>query len=385
MSTATLTTPVTLQYTSSGWTAPFPALDSSRTLVLVFGGSPLNTNDRALQDLRAAFPTSHVVGCTTSGEILNTNVHDDTLTVAIMRFAHTDLATAYTPVRSAADSFNAGAALAHQLARPRLRAVFVLSDGLAVNGTDLAKGLSANLPKDVVITGGLAGDGTAFKQTHVLHNGTPTPNMICAVGIYGDRVHVTHGVKGGWSPFGPERAITKSQGNVLLELDNKPALELYKKYLADRAAQLPASGLLFPLTIRETRGSQRSLVRTILAVDETNQSMTFAGDIPQGWTAQLMRANFDWIVSAAQDSASDAINAETLDTPACLTIAVSCVGRRIVLGDRTADELEAAVSALPAGSPLVGFYSYGELAPQSQGACCDLHNQTMTITTIREA
>jgi hypothetical protein len=379
----TTTAPITLQFcASTGWSAPFPTLDSPRTLVLVFGGQPLTTNSKALHDLHAAFPTSHLVGCSTSGEIFGTNVNDDTLSVAVMKFEHSDLATAYTPVRTAADSFNAGAALAHQLARPRLRAVFVLSDGLSVNGTDLAKGLSTNLPADVVVTGGLAGDAIAFKSTAILHNGIPTSNMICAVGIYGDRVQISHGSKGGWTPFGPERAITKSSGNVLLELDSKPALDLYKKYLGDRAAELPASGLLFPLAIRETRGNTRSLVRTILAVDETSHSMTFAGDIPQGWTAQLMRANFDWIISAAGESATSAVT--PTDSANMLTIAVSCVGRRIVLGERTADELDAVANSLPQGSPIIGFYSYGELAPQSRGACCDLHNQTMTITTIRE-
>ena len=74
-----------------------------------------------------------------------------------------------------------------------------------------------------------------------------------AVGLYGEHVKLGHGSKGGWDTFGPERIVTKSDGNVLYELDDKPALALYKEYLGDRAAGLPGSALLFPLALRASK------------------------------------------------------------------------------------------------------------------------------------
>ena len=109
---------------------------------------------------------------------------------------------------------------------------------------------------------------------------------------------VGSGCDGGWSDFGPERRITRSEGNVLFELDGKPALDLYKTYLGERADGLPGSALLFPLSVRRG-GAGETLVRTILGMDEAAQSLTFAGDMPQGGVARLMRANNDHLIGSA--------------------------------------------------------------------------------------
>jgi hypothetical protein len=60
------------------------------------------------------------------------------------------------------------------------------------------------------------------------------------------------------------------------------------------------------------------------------------------------------------------------------------VGRRLVLGSRTEEEIEATLEVLPKGTQQIGFYSYGEISPYTAGTC-DLHNQTMTLTTLSEA
>ncbi len=243
-------------------------------------------------------------------------------------------------------------------------------------------GVNSVLPEKVVVTGGLAGDGDRFKRTWVLDGGQPKSGIVSALGLYGDRVRLGHGSKGGWEKFGPERVVTKSEGNVLHQLDGKPALALYKEYLGDRASGLPATALLFPLAVRKDAADEKSLVRTVLAVDEATQSMTFAGDIPEGSLAQLMKANFDRLIGGASDAA---LMAKTTGTTAdtTLVLAISCVGRRLVLGGRIEEELEATLDVLPPGSKQVGFYSYGELSPYATGRC-DLHNQTMTLTAITE-
>jgi hypothetical protein len=234
-----------------------------------------------------------------------------------------------------------------------------------------------------VVTGGLAGDGARFERTWVIKDGVPQSGFITAVGFYGDRLQVGHGSQGGWDKFGPERRITKSENNVLYELDGKPALELYKTYLGDQASGLPAAGLLFPLAIRSSAEDDRTLVRTLLAVDEEKQSMTFAGDMPEGSFAQLMKANFDQLVEGAEGAALKS-KSTMGEGSAPLVIAISCVGRRLVLGERIEEETEATLEILPAGAKQIGYYSYGEISPYATGNC-DLHNQTMTLTTLSEA
>ncbi len=374
----------TFVYTKrSGWSVgTLPALDSDQTLVIVFGAPGFRDTVEPIQELIRAYPKSHLIGCSSSGEIFDTAVHDESLSVSVARFEHTRIAGATTACPSAQESFAAGKALAEQLHHPDLRGVLALSDGLQVNGSELVKGINSILPDSVVVTGGLAGDGDRFRSTWVLRNGVPQSGYITAVAFYGDQVHIGHGSKGGWDAFGPERRVTRSEGNRLYELDGRPALELYKKYLGEQAAGLPASGLLFPLALRADVSDEKSIVRTILAIDEEKQAMVFAGDIPEGYLAQLMKANFDRLIAGASEAASLAKN-HSQHTGPTLSVAISCVGRRLVLGERTDEELEATLDVLPKGTRQIGFYSYGEISPYTSGHC-DLHNQTMTLTTISE-
>ena len=374
---------VRIQYTGeSGWSAPLPALDGPRTLVVVFGASSFADQPGALAELRAAYPSARLCGCSTAGEIFGAKVRDESLAVAIVRFERTEVAAARRPIAAASESFATGAALAAALTRPELRAVFVLSDGLHVNGTELARGLTAGLPAGVVVTGGLAGDGARFARTWVLaDDGAPASDQVAAIGLYGEAVQVGHGSMGGWDAFGPRRTVTRAAGNVLYELDGRPALQLYKEYLGERAQGLPATGLLFPLALGEDDG--RKVVRTILAIDEASDALIFAGDIPEGARAQLMKANFDRLIEGAEAAGGRARERLGEGEGPTLALAISCVGRRLVLGERTEEEVEATLEALPAGAEQIGFYSYGELSPQGHGPC-ELHNQTMTLTTIRE-
>ena len=367
----------------NGWSiSEFPALDSAQTLVMVFAAADYIDQPAALTALCDAYPTSKLIGCSTAGEIAGPLVNDASLSVAVIQFEHSRIAVVSAEIKQVAASFDAGEALAKELTRDDLCGVFVLSDGLNVNGSELVKGLNSTLPANIVVTGGLAADGACFRRTWVIRNRRPESGAITAVGFYGDRLQITHGSRGGWDAFGPERRVTHSEGNVLYELDGKPALALYKEYLGERASGLPATALLFPLSIRPDSSDTHQLVRTILAVDETNQSMTFAGDIPVGYMAQLMRANFDRLVSGASLAADQAAQNAATTVPV-LAVAISCVGRRLVLGQRTEEETEITLEHLPANAKQVGFYSYGEISPYATGSC-DLHNQTMTLTTFSE-
>ncbi len=369
----------------SGWSAPMPTqVDADRTLVLVFGAADRIEQPAAIDQLLGSFPGACVAGCSTAGEIVGSSIRDGTVVAAIAEFDTTVLAAATARVAHPDESFAAGEAIARDLMRADLRGVLVLSDGLGVNGSELVRGLNTVLPDSVVVTGGLAADGDRFRRTWVLAGGRLQSGVVTAVGFAGPSVRFGHGSRGGWDIFGPERRVTRSHHNVLFELDGKPALGLYRTYLGDRAAGLPATGLLFPLALRANATDERHLVRTILAVDDVEQSLTFAGDIPTGWLAQLMSANFDRLVEGASSAAlATARTTEALRGDQ-LAIAISCVGRRLVLGERVEEEVEATRDALPPGTQQVGFYSYGEISPFASGRC-DLHNQTMTITTIAEA
>ncbi len=377
----------TLQHTvDSAWSEHPSSLtkswDSSTTLILAFGDSSLLDDATPLEELARSFPHSILMGCSTAGEILNTKIDDLSVSVAISRFDSTSIRKASAPLASIGASYAAGAYLAESLKGDNLKTVFVLSEGLTVNGSELVRGINDGLPSGVIVTGGLAGDGDRFARTWVIDGDQPVSGRATAIGLYGDKIRIGHGSKGGWDRFGPERKVTRCEGNVLFELDGKPALDLYKEYLGEMASGLPATGLRFPLALRADADTSKQLVRTILAVDEERRSMTFAGDIPKGYLAQLMRANFDQLIEGAEDAAKMSANRGS-DGQTTLAIAISCVGRRMVLGEGSEEEIETTMDMLPEGTHQIGFYSYGELSPFASGTC-DLHNQTMTLTTFHE-
>ncbi len=355
--------------------------DSERTLALVFGPSRPSPGE-AVARIRAALPRAALLGCSTAGEIFGAEVLDGSIVLGLMRFREVNLRVMSAPIESGQPSHDAGRAIAQSLESPDLRAVFVLSDGLKVNGSRLVQGLTAALPPDVVITGGLAGDGDQFLETWVIADSAPTSGQVTAVGLYGRSLVVGHGSRGGWDIFGVERKVTRSTANVLYELDGRPALALYQEYLGDLAAELPSSALLFPLLLKAGPGDTEGVARTVLAVSEADQSMTFAGDLPEGSTVQFMRANFERVITGASDAATLAGRGHPEGEPLVL-LAISCVGRRLVLKERCEEELEAALETLPRGTMQVGFYSYGEISPHA-GGDCQLHNQTMTLTALSE-
>lgn len=368
---------------ATGWAPELKGIvDETVQLVLLFGATQLLKNLTYIHDIMTAYPKAHLFGCSTAGEIFGTQVTDNSLAITAISFESTQIKGAHVKINSSLESLQAGEILARSLEKDNLVHVIVLSDGINVNGSDLAEGLTNNLPEGVSITGGLSGDGDRFQETLAFWDDFPARDTISVLGLYGKNLKVGYGSLGGWDPFGPERLITRSKGNILYELDGKSALELYKKYLGEHANNLPASGLLFPLSLRIGEG-ENGLVRTILSVNEEAQSMTFAGDVPEGVYARLMKANFDRLIDGAIGAAKESYNAIGSFSPE-LAILISCVGRKMILKQRTEEEVEGVQEVLGDKTVLTGFYSYGEICPFIYGTKSELHNQTMTITLLSE-
>ena len=360
----------------SGW-AQAPDFSADADLILVFADDVFFQTEACYTQLRDMFPQAIIVGCSSSGSVMGVGISDGDVVATIVKLEHSSVRLASVDIEPGKDARELGMNLISELRAPDLRHVFVLSDGLQVNGSDLALGLNrAGIP----ITGGLAGDGTRFQKTWVMANAPARAGRIAGLGFYGG-VTIKSGCLAGWDEFGAERIVTRSVGNVVYEIDGEPALELYKKYLGEQAADLPASGLRFPLSIQANK-TDKALVRTLLAVDEAAHSLTFAGDVPQGYLCKLMRTNLDSLIDSAGLAAEAAQPLSRGATGLCLV--VSCVGRRLVMGQLTEEELEIVQQKLGETTVITGFYSYGELAPFSNVVQCQLHNQTMTLTTIFE-
>ncbi|HUB87532.1 MAG TPA: FIST N-terminal domain-containing protein [Verrucomicrobiae bacterium] len=365
-----------------GW-QPLPSagsLNGAAQVVFLFGGAKLLKQSDCLKTARKTYPNAVLFGCSTAGEIQGNHVSDETVALTAIAFEHTRVVAARTRIESPARSLEAGEQLARQFDPRGLRHVFVLSEGLKVNASELVDGMNSVLPSKATISGGCAGDGNRLQNTYVWCDGEPEESAAVALGFYGDRLRVGVSAIGGWKPFGPDRLITKSKYNVLYEIDHRPALALYKKYLGAFANELPASGLMFPLELRA--GDQRVL-RALIGINEEEQSIIFAGNVPEGVYARFMVGHIEDLIDGTRLAAGESLQSLAKIEPQ-FSLLVSCNGRRYVLKQRIEEEVEAVREALGSRMVLTGFYSYGEIAPARSGGQCELHNETMTITSFSE-
>jgi hypothetical protein len=355
-------------------------------LVLAFSSVKRFSEGKLQSFLKARYPTAQIVGCTTSGEINVTGVYDDSIQITAILWEKVVQRVAQTKMSGMQNSFETAALLAKQLNADTLRALLVISDGLNVNGSELLKGFQSVLG-EIPIIGGLAGDGGAFVKTLQLFNETISDGMVIAVGLYGDSLIVSSGALGGWKPYGPPRKITKSEKNVVYEMDGKPALPLYRMYIGEAFSKgLPGTGLKFPLAIIEEGKRDVEKIRTLLAVNAEENSLTFAGNVEEGETVRLCQTNHDRLVEGAGGAAELVMDGlgENKTNQTGLALCVSCVGRKGVMAELVADEIKQVQQILGAKTSITGFYSYGELAPRPNTSDSVLHNQTMTIGYLSE-
>ena len=368
----------------TNWEYLSEKLDLKEPLVLVFGNRYMLEDKNIYNEIKELFKDGHIVFGSSSGDISSSTVNEDTITITAIEFEKSNFIIKTTNVlenNSKLSSNAVGKKLIDQFNHKNLKYVFVVSEGSFINGSQLTEGMNAATEDSLLITGALCGDDSRFEKTLSSYNENPKAGEIVAVGLYGDSLEVTFSINGGWTPFGPERIVTKSKNNNLYELDGLPALDLYKKYLGDKSKDLPGAALLYPLNVKSSEDSH-SIVRTILNIDEEQNSMILAGDIVENSKVQLMMTNVDNIVNAAEKAAINAIEPRTKKPE--LAILVSCIGRKLVLDQRVEEEVEEVMEIVGKDTTITGLYSYGEIAPFIGENNCQLHNQTMTITLISE-
>jgi len=359
-------------------TSPLPEAN----WVLVFGSINRFKDRKFTKTLKKRYPQARIIGCTTSGEITDGGVFDDSVHITAMKWERSSLRFVVKPVNSMEQSHELGNQIARDLEQDNLKGVFVLSDGLNVNGSELVAGIQDVLPK-IPITGGLASDDAQFTQTLLLDDDKVQDRIVIAVGIYGDDAIVTSGALGGWQPYGPPRKITSSRKNIVFELDNKPALPLYKMYIGYYANELPASGLNFPFAVM-TEDKNIAVIRTLLAVNHGENSLTFAGNIEEGTTVRLLKSNHQNLINGASEAAKQILDKGVNLNEKALAICVSCVGRKLVMEDQVSEEAFAVHRILGMQTGITGFYSNGEICSGEDDGHSQLHNQTMTIAYLSE-
>lgn len=370
------------KFKNQDWKYTQEKIALNNPLVLVFGNRFLLEDAAVIENIRNEFPYEHIVFGSTAGEIVSNNVNDYSISVTAMEFEKSSFIVERENILSYDKNARLlGEALYQKIPKENLKHLFVLSEGSFVNGSSLIKGLESEIDATVSITGGMCADDARFEKTIASYKEDPKVGEVVLIGFYGETLEISFASFGGWIPFGPERIITKSEANILYEIDGQPSLDLYKNYLGDKASELPQASLLYPLNVTP-KDKKEPVVRTILNIDNDNQSMILAGDVPMDSRVQLMMASVDGIATGAQDAAKFAMK-NRINKPE-IAILVSCIGRKLVMSQRVEEEIEQVMETIGDSTPVTGFYSYGEMAPFNESTSCELHNQTMTLTLISE-
>ncbi|WP_299112265.1 FIST N-terminal domain-containing protein [uncultured Winogradskyella sp.] len=369
-----------LSLTGETWSGDMDSIEIKPNLILLFVSLLFKPKRELISELYKRFPDATLIGCSTSGEISGSKVSDNTVSLSAIELEKVTCKLATVDIIDIDKSYGAGSILAKQLEGEDLKHAIVFSDGSNINGADLVSGLKSVF-HNTSITGGLSGYNIDSKEAFIIANTAIESKKIVGLGFYGKELNVSYGSNGGWNSFGADRLVSKSKKNIVFELDGLPALEVYKKFLGDKAYDLPTSALSFPFSMRVNE-FDIPVVRTVRAINEENQSLIFAANVPKGSYLRLMKSNVDRLIKGAEDSAKKAV--EAINQKPDLTILVSCIGRRLLLKQLVEEEVEAVEEVLGINSKITGFYSFGEIAPFGESSPCELHNQTMTVTTLSE-
>ena len=356
-------------------------LPPGRSFILAMGDGEVWEDRTWREELRGLFPEVSLVGCSAAGEIEGEALREGVVAVTALSFDATTVRVISTSLEALEGSFRAGHFLGRALEAPHLRHVLVLTDGITVQGADFAQGLSEALPEGVRASGGMAGDGARSQCTTLLEGDILAPGRALALGFYGPSLGVGCGVFGGWSPFGPPRTVSRSQGAFLAELDGRNALDLLRQYVGDEV--LDDERLMsFPLGVCDDQGKVVA-VRALFRADLHGRRVVTVGEIPEGTRVRFLRGSAESVLDGAREAARASL--ESLGRAPEWALAVGCYGRKCFLGPRAEEEILEVAGALGGSVPLAGFLSYGELAPVSgMGRGCLFHNETMTVTAFAE-
>jgi len=351
-------------------------------LILIFV-SPNFSNLKLLKQYKLIYPDSIVTGCTTAGEIEDISVHFGSAVITGVKFSNAKVVYNEVRVFSPKDSEAAGKELIEKFDHEGLKHIYVISEGLNVNASDLVSGLKSYTSPNFSITGGLAADGYKAQKTFVLTNDFVfEQNVIVAIGFYGEDLKVGFGVLEGLNSLGVDRIITKSEKNVVYEIDEEPALDLISRLLGT-TNNVSDSIMLLPLSVRE-KVTDRDVIRSIKGFDKIENSITFTGNMPEGSYVRLMRTNIDRLINAAEGAAE--VSIEPIgNTHTDLCLVTSCVGRRRFFKELVEEEIVAVRDVIGEDATITGFYSYGEISPIISSTVCDLHNQSIVVTSFSES
>jgi hypothetical protein len=370
-------------------------LKEKKPNVLIVFASPKFNHQKLLDGITSITKDTPMIGGTTGGEISTEAISDDSIVIMAIHSNKIKFATALGKNISK-NELNAGKQLAtnllNQIPKKLAKTLIMVPDGLAGNGTEIIKGAQSILGEYFEIVGGSLGDKSDFKKTYQYYNGKVYENSVPGL-LLGGNIKTATGIRSGWESIGNKMKVTKSESNIVYELDNEPALDFYEKVLGPvRSKKLPGIALEYPFGMIDEKaminGKEMYFqLRAPLSIDKNKKSITFAAAIPEGKYVTITTASRNSIIggsASASKQAKETFKGKKID----LMLIFDCIGRKLVLGKRTQEEITAVQNTLGKNIPMIGFFTYGEIGPIDKRVkelqSTRYHNQTTIVFLMGE-
>jgi hypothetical protein len=341
--------------------------------------------------IREATDGAPLCGCSGEGIIAGGEADESNFAMGVMvinsdqlRFSH-GIATGLGE-----DSAQAGRAVAQTIqsqVSSDTRALFLFPDGVTVNFDRLLAGLEGglNLDRPLPLVGGTAGDNWAFERTYQYCNNHVISDGVAWALLSGE-TQIAWAVSHGCVPVGVEYQVTRSQGNVIYEIDDKPVLEILKDYVTDEEIEDWAKIVMtFSFGLKAPGYMQdydEYIIRGMVGgKDDATGSVTIPTEMPEGTSIWLTRRDYEKLTKGVE-RAAEAIKAQLGEEPARLVLQFDCAGRgkAILREQQRLQLLKMLRQEIGLDVPWLGFYTYGEIAPV--GEHNHFHNYTVVLTVI---
>jgi len=344
-------------------------LGAKKPDAMIVLASPRFDHKKLLAGITSAAGKTKMVGGTTAGEISTYGFSEKSVVVLALKSKSIKFSTGIGKgIRGSEEK--AGMQLAKdalkKMQKSQAKSLIMFTDALAGDGLKVVNGAQAVLGEEFEIVGGALGDEDKFKQTYQYYDGKIYTNAVVGL-LIGGKITTATGVRSGWKSIGNKILCTKSRSNMLFKIGEETALDFYKSALGkERAKKLPAIGLEYPLGMIDEKatieGKEYFQIRCPLGIDPKTGAVKLAAAIPEGKYITLTSATRNDVIEGARLSAEQAKKALGKHKP-LLIMMFSCVAIKMVLGGRIPEEVNAVKSILGENTPLIGFYTYGEIGP----------------------
>lgn len=338
-------------------------------LIQIFTSSKQKSFIRKLLNiLNNAIDNCEIIGSTTSGEISSNGAQTNSTVISFSTFKNTKIKTVFQEYNQT--SYTSGQTLIKKIEQnDELKLLISFTDGIYTNGENFLNGIYS-INKDIIVSGGMAGDYSNFDDTFVFTKENITNKGMVAAALYNKDLNIFTDYSFNWDSIGKKHKVTKADRNRVYQIGDLSAIDFYKHYLGkDIEKHLPTIGIEFPLVINKDGMD----IARVVTQKHDDGSLSFAGNIQEGSTIQFGHGNVQMIIKKSLENVKNIVS-----QPVESIFIYSSLARLALLKE----DINLEIVPLRELASICGFFTNGEFFNNHKKS--SFLNQSMTILAISE-